>query len=72
MDDSEEPDTPRDFVPPASGAGPLPDTVGDHPNAGWAAEYGLLSVDDGTMRIQGDARAYLVQDYTRTQWNDHR
>lgn len=41
--------------------GPVPGTP--YPSAGWATENGIIRVEDGTLTVQGDSRAYLVHDY---------
>lgn len=43
-------------------------------NIGWAAEHfnkHRPSVTDGALRVQGDSRLYLVQDYTQSDWQNH-
>ena len=47
-----------------------------HPDAGWVvdnANDALPSVDSvGTLTIIGDSRVYLVQDYTKHAWGEHK
>ncbi|KAL3926462.1 MAG: hypothetical protein SGPRY_003287 [Prymnesium sp.] len=44
-----------------------------YPKAGWVRDSGKVTVTNGNLEIQGDARAYLVQDHTvYTGWGDHR
>ena len=65
--------------PPATAFGPLPGSVASKPNAGWAVDNnGDASpvVTDGAVRIMGDSRAYLINDYTAgdgayPSWSDH-
>lgn len=52
-----------------------PAGVGQHYNAGWVAEHYKdtePSLKDGMFRVQGDSRAYLVQDSQQTLWQDHK
>ena len=41
---------------------------------GWVLDHGQVKVGefDGTVRFTGDTRAYLVEDYTRSAWRDHK
>ena len=48
---------------PVTGAGPY---------AGWAPDHGSMSVTSGKLRVQGDSRVYLVKEYHRNEWSDHR
>lgn len=44
-------------------------------NTGWAGEYSRKhrpSVTNGALRVQGDSRLYLVNDYMQSQWEDHK
>lgn len=53
--------------PPGTAFGPLPDAVADMPNAGWVVDNNgdaSPEVYDGAVRVMGDSRAYLVNDYT--------
>ena len=55
--------------------GPAPGVNGRHPNVGWVADHFKStepSMTDGMLRVQGDSRLYLVQDYQQTQWQDHK
>ena len=50
--------------------GPVP--LAGHPRAGWVKDHGWVSVDDGALKVQGDARAYLIQDHTQNDgWGEH-
>ena len=52
-----------------------PAGVGKHYNAGWVAEHykdTQPSMTNGKFKVQGDSRAYLVQDSTQTLWQDHK
>ena len=60
---------PADAWPDAYGPVPL----AGHPDAGWVQDHGWVSVTDGALKIQGDARAYLVQDFTKNDgWGEHK
>ena len=53
--------------------GPAPN--GNYPSAGWAVEHyknTAPSMTDGALRIQGNTRAYLVQDFQQAVWNEHK
>ena len=54
--------------------GPLPSAHPDFPSAGWVSEFGTHQpkVDGGVLTIQGDSRAYLVQDYMAATWAQHK
>lgn len=55
--------------------GPAPRINGAYPNAGWVTEHYKLTepeVTNGALRVQGDSRVYLVQDYLQTQWENHK
>ena len=57
----------------ALGYGPVHSTPTGY--GGWVAEYAKNAkptMHGGTLKIQGDTRAYLVQDHTRTNWNEHK
>ena len=42
------------------------------PSAGWALDHGAgMSVREGKLRIAGEARAYLVRDFTQRGWSHH-
>ena len=42
--------------------------------AGWVVDHGTVHVStaDGATRVSGDTRAYLVEDYRRTAWREHK
>ena len=45
--------------------------------AGWVADHGKVEVsgagrDEGTVRLIGNTRAYLVEDYSRSTWREHK
>ena len=57
------------------GHGPAPRVSGLHANVGWVADHFKStepSATNGMLRVQGDSRLYLVQDYQQTQWQDHK
>ena len=43
------------------------------PNAGWALDHGRGVLFQGeTLRVTGDARAYLVKDFSQRGWGSHK
>ena len=55
--------------------GPLNDgAVAGHAFAGWVGDnnMGKYEVIDGALKIQGNARAYLIQDHHKGRWADHK
>lgn len=54
--------------------GPLPDGDVHHPRMGWVTDHAKSlapSVVAGVLSVQGDTRVYLVQDYTKRDWEQH-
>ena len=48
---------------------------GQHPNVGWVEEHHKTTaptVTDGMLRVQGNSRLYLVQDYQPAKWEEHK
>ena len=57
------------------GHGPVPGADARHSNVGWAVEHYKStepSVTDGVLRVQGNSRAYLVEDFRQRHWLDHK
>ena len=56
--------------------GPFPTVSPEYPNAGWVidhAEDAQPIVNEGSLRVNGDTRAYLVQNIEAgDNWGDHR
>jgi hypothetical protein len=43
------------------------------PTAGWALDYGqAMTVQDGSLQVSGETRAYLVRDFTERGWGNHK
>ena len=63
-------------VPSGGAVGPVRRAVPGHPNAGWAVDFYEHTppqvAEDGTLRIQGNTRAYLVQDAGAVEWSQHK
>ena len=54
--------------------GPLSDAAPRFPQMGWVTDHARTlapSVVAGVLTVQGDTRVYLVQDYTKREWEDH-
>ena len=49
-------------------------SVSAHRYAGWVSDNykGKYQVTDGVLKMQGDSRAYLVQDYRHNKWAEHK
>ena len=64
------------------GRGPVRSAHPDFLDAGWVSDHVPLSEGQvfdvtetkagGKLRVQGDSRLYLVQDYKETEWSRHR
>ena len=39
---------------------------------GWAVDHGYPLFDDDVLTMRGDSRLYLVEDHTRSSWDDHK
>ena len=46
--------------------------LGAGPKAGWVPDHGNIAVSNGGLRMQGDSRAYLIEDHTQTKWEKHK
>ena len=43
------------------------------PNIGWVTDHtGRASLNGGSFSAYGDSRFYLVEDYTKQRWDDHK
>lgn len=54
--------------------GPIPYAAPEIPYIGWVDDHHKSvqpRVDDGVLRVQGDARLYLVKDHREIFWEDH-
>ena len=39
---------------------------------GWAVDHGYPLFDDDVLTMRGDSRLYLVEDHTRSSWDEHK
>jgi hypothetical protein len=55
--------------------GPVPGADARYPNVGWATEHYKKvapSMKDGVLKVQGNSRVYLVQDWQELYWERHK
>ena len=60
---------------PGVGIGPVGNgAVGGHRYAGWVSDenVGQYEMTNGALKIQGDSRVYLVEDYRKQTWDEHK